>query len=81
MGRELTAVALRGVGAGAATTRSASKPSASKDVRPVGWNISWLGCFLCSEFALIYGTTGAFVSRALWRRMLWSGYYGRCGFV
>ena len=53
--RELTAAALRGVGAGAAITCSASKPRASKDVRQVGWNISWLRCFLALD-SLLYAT-------------------------
>jgi hypothetical protein len=36
---ELTATSFRGVGAGAATTRSASRPRVSRAARPVGWNI------------------------------------------
>jgi hypothetical protein len=42
---ELTATSFRGVGAGAATTRSASRPRVSRAARPVGWNISLVWVF------------------------------------
>ena len=64
--RKLTDASLRGVGAGAATTRSASKPRVSKVVRPVGWNISLVEvlsmakiCFYMSP--RVPGAAGTFI--------------------
>ena len=43
MRRNLTDAGARGSGAGAANTRPASKPRASRGVRPVRWDISLAG--------------------------------------
>ena len=46
---ELTDASLRAVAAGAATARLASKPRASRTVKPLGWIISLVGAFQYSE--------------------------------
>ena len=57
--RKLTAASLRGVGAGALAAYSASKPRASKAVRPVGRNISLGGVIPMVQIHTYMGPMGA----------------------
>ena len=47
--RKNSDASLRAAGAGAATTRLASKPRARKAVKPLGWSISLVGGFYRPE--------------------------------
>ena len=77
MKRKLTDAGARGTGAGAATTRPASKPRVSRAMRLVGWDISlagvlpvpWVHIYMrpkCTDHSAAGNLCGISIAHALW---------------